>query len=117
MKLLNEIKEIINKFNLNDHKLDDEFEKDDSYFLKKYGMNIPNGWYGFDLTSFVYLSWKNCIDEILEFLIKNDPNFEIHQIKLKFGGIRFYVASEIIEDILDIEGYLENIFYDESLIY
>ena len=29
----------------------------------------------------------------MDLCILNDPDFEIHQIKLKFGGIRFYVNS------------------------
>ena len=57
------------------------------------------------------------IEKILDLCILNDPDFEIHQIKLKFGGIRFYVQSNVIEDIFDVESLIENTFYDRALIF
>ena len=57
------------------------------------------------------------LDEILELCTENDTDFEIHQIKLKFGGIRFYVHSDIIEDINDVEMCIEDNLYDPALIY
>lgn len=94
-----------------------ETDKDDIYFIKKYKNNIPKGWYGFDIGTPIIPVWNQILDEILEVCIAVDPNFEIHQIKLKFGGVRFYVHSEIIEDILDVEVLIGNVLFDNKLIY
>jgi len=136
MKLLDEIKDIINQYNLtplilpdgyknvyqyiNDNpKALDEFKSEisDSELYLKYKKYIPKGWYGFDIGQPIISSWSVIIDKILEICVINDNDFEIHQIKLKFGGIRFYVQSNAIEDIFEIDDYIENNLYDEALIY
>lgn len=55
--------------------------------FEKYADYIPTGWYGFDS---IPDEWVAEIDELLQEMIKV-PGFEIHQIKEKFGGLRFYV--------------------------
>ena len=62
-------------------------------------------------------NWVTAIDKILELCIKTDPEFEIHQIKIKFGGIRFYCESELIEDLFDIEILIGNELHSKKLIY
>lgn len=94
-----------------------ESEKDDVYFLKKYRQYISIGHYGFSIGEPIIPRWNEIIDEILELCTKTDPDFEIHQIKIKFGGIRFYCHSEIIEDLYDIERLVENTLHDSALIY
>lgn len=91
--------------------------KDDLYLLKNYSKYIPDGWYGFSIGTPIIPEWLDIIDEVLEVCINNDPNFEIHQIKLKFGGIRFYVHSEIIDDINDVGFLIEKLLFDKALIY
>jgi len=134
MKLLDDVKKIVEGYNLEvnlpEHckkvydcdedekkKLKLYPDKRDSYFLKKFEERIPPGWYGFDMGDPTPNSWMECIDAVLDFLVEKDPEFEIHQIKLKFGGLRFYVQSEVIEDVMDIELYLEDKMFDRSLIY
>ena len=137
MKILNEIEEIIAKYDLKPIKLPDDYknlysykksnpqdvtyyyniEKSDSYLCEKYADNIPHGWYGFDVGTPIIPEWMDILDKIVELCIENDPDFEIHQIKLKFGGIRFYVYSEIIEDTHEIEMYIEDKLFDAALIY
>lgn len=137
MKLLNEVKKIITKYNFkpieipvgfaNLYRYKDEnpqdctyyynIEKNDYYLLNKYSKHIPKGWYGFNIGTPIVPQWMDIIDEILELCIKQDPKFEIHQIKIKFGGIRFYVHSNVIEDIFEIESLIENKLFDTALIY
>ena len=89
----------------------------DSSLSKKYKDNIPNGWYGFSIGNPTPMNWYIAIDKIVDFLIKKDPDFEIHQIKMKFGGIRFYCESELIVDIFDISRAIENTLYNKKLIW
>jgi hypothetical protein len=137
MKLLKKVEDILNKYNLSvnvpdeyntvyhyltlhPNEEDDDFchpEINDSFLINKYKDNIPMGWYGFAIGNPTPKNWYIVIDKILELLIKNDPSFEIHQIKLKFGGIRFYVSSDEIEDINEIEDLIDEKLFNEKLIY
>ena len=82
-------------------------------FNEKYKQYIPEGWYGLGFDIPVVTEY---LDEVLQDLI-TIPGFELHQIKLKFGGIRFYVNSSVIEDIFDVENFIENTLYDRALVY
>ena len=94
---------------------------------EKYKEYIPQGWYGFSLGSPTPHSWFEIIDEFLAYLVSLQyedkiTNFEIHQIKTKFGGIRFYVSysclDEELDEFLELQiSYLENILQDEKLVY
>jgi hypothetical protein len=137
MKLLKEIKEILDKYYLgvdipeeyknvyryeDDHpkKVEELFnhpELDDGTLYKKYENHIPKGWYGFSMGNPTPRNWFTAIDEILQLCIKNDSEFEIHQIKMKFGGIRFYCESDVIEDMWDIEILIGNKLHSKKLIY
>jgi hypothetical protein len=136
MKILNDVEEIFAKYDLKPIKLPDGFKNiyeylkanpdksndyvpsiDDSYLLHKYADYIPHGWYGFDIGVPIIPKWMDIIDEIVELCTENDQDFEIHQIKLKFGAICFYVYSGIIEDTNDVEILMLNKLYDEALIY
>ena len=92
-------------------------KKNDSYFVKKYKDYIPPGWYGFAIGSPTPEAWVEAIDEVLELLIKEDENLQIQQIKMKFGGIRFYVESEKVEDIHEIGLVIEDQMYSRKLAY
>jgi len=136
MKILDKAQEIFNQYELKplmfpeghnnvysflsaypEFKKDFESEKDDGYLIDKYRTHIPRGWYGFSIGSPIIPEWCEIIDKILEVCIEADPNFEIHQIKIKFGGIRFYCGSEIIEDLHEIESLIDNTLFDKALIY
>ena len=91
--------------------------KNDAYFNEKYKDNITLGYYGFATNSYMPESWTEIIDDLVEIFVINDPNFEIHQIKVKFGLVRFYVSSKVIEDLPDIYKLIAEKFYSPYLIY
>ena len=82
-------------------------------FNKKYKQYIPEGWYGLEFDIPVVTDY---LDKVMQDLI-TIPGFELHQIKLKFGGIRFYCGSQIIEDLHDVEYLIDNNLFDRALIY
>ena len=94
---------------------------------KKYKQYIPPGWYGFSLGEPCPHDWYKIIDEFLEYLLKLQlenkiSGFEIHQIKLKFGGLRFYVSyrceDEEFREFIELQiAKLENHLFDKKLIY
>jgi hypothetical protein len=89
----------------------------DSYLFNKYRSNIPPGWYGFALGNPIIPEWVAIIEKALDVMIEVDPNLEIHQVKIKFGGVRFYVESKKIEDLSSIVRLIEEEMYDVALIY
>ena len=129
MKILEEVQAIIAKYDLKPIVLPDghkdiynfirEFpemeknyhcDKDDNYFINKYHSYIPQGWYGFAIGEPIVPAWMEVLDEILKLCIKSDPNFQIYQIKTKWGGMRFYTGTSVIEDINDVESVIEDIY-------
>ncbi|MFA5366592.1 MAG: hypothetical protein WC333_01805 [Dehalococcoidia bacterium] len=91
--------------------------KDDRYFINKYRKHIPPGWYGFSLGNPIIPVWCDIIEEVIELCITNDPDFEIHQIKVKMGRICFYTDSNIIEDTDEIDMFFERTLSDPALVY
>jgi len=84
---------------------------------------IGDRWYGFSLGELpVPADWFLIIHEFLLYLEKEDPGFKIHQIKTKYGGIRFYIGLSIYDEEkiefinLQIEK-LENTLYDKKLAF
>jgi hypothetical protein len=88
----------------------------------KWTHKIEDGWYGFAISG-ISDEWTDKIDAFLEYLNVHCPEFKIHQIKVKFGGLRIYVkydmlrlpddiSSEIYGRIISLEG-----LYDEKLVY
>lgn len=55
-------------------------------FNNKYKQYIPKGWYGL---SFDIPEVTEYLDGVMQDLI-TIPGFELHQIKFKFGMVRFY---------------------------
>lgn len=98
---------------INDYKSDIT----DSYLNNKFEKHIPHGWYGFDIGYPIVKDWVSIIEKVVDLCITNDPDFEIHQIKLKYGMICFYCESKLIEDFRDINSLIMNTFYDKALIY
>lgn len=93
----------------------------DLYLFMKWAYRVEKGWYGFALGN-VPMVWAFIINEFLTELEKEAPNFKIHQIKLKFGGLRFYVDLNI-NDNLKAEVIhseirkLESLLHNDKLIY
>ena len=91
----------------------------DIILIEKWKNRIPNGWYGFDGINEL---WGKIIDKFLTELEKECPDFQIHQIKLKFGGLRFYVDLGKISVDKRAKIYiqinkLEEALFSKSLIY
>lgn len=59
------------------------------------------GWYGCIAPD----GWKNIIEDLDRMLAYLDPNYEIHQVKEKFGTLRFYYGTTLedrdIEEMMD----------------
>ena len=136
MNILDKVQEIFNQYDLKSIELPKdyknvysfiraypEFGKDfkssieDSDLNEKYSKNIPKGWYGFDVGTPIVPAWMEIIDKIVALCVETDPDFEIHQIKLKFGGIRFYCGSNIIDDLHEVEGLIDTKLFDRALIF
>ena len=89
--------------------------------LDKWKEHIPPRWYGFSLAPCPE-SWFYIVDEFLDYLVTLDPNLEVQQVKLKFGGIRMYLNLKI-EDEETLEfarlqiDKLEWTLFDTKLIY
>ena len=103
-----------------------DFPKEEKRFISEYSdwgliddfkKHIPKGWYGFSIGTPINPVWVEIIREILLICVEADPDFQIHQIKLKFGGIRFYVNSDVIEDIFEVEELIMTKLFDRALIY
>lgn len=137
MKLLNQVKKIIENHPWEKYKIPEGYANlyqylnedikrrsfpeyssplTDNILCNKYKINIPKGWYGFDIGNPIHPEWIEIIDEVLQLCIANDEDLQIHQVKIKYGGIRFYVESLVIEDMHEIE-YLVEDLYDKALIY
>jgi len=119
------IKELIKKYNL---KKDSYFEEKEvpsfsyenekiSELQKKWKSHIPDGWYGFlGLGYNTPQVWFEAIDEFLEYVLVNNPNMEIYQVKVKFGGLRLYIGN--VEEKFQKEAQeLCDCFFDYKLIY
>lgn len=95
--------------------------------LSKWTPYIGTGWYGFSLGSPCPHVWYKIIDEVLEYFVQlqNEgkiSKFQIQQIKMKFGGLRFYVSFECQDKVLDEQirneiSEMEDCLYDEKLVY
>lgn len=99
----------------------DNFNELENQLFEKWKDFIPKGWYGFSIGK-VPDKWYHLIDDFLEYMDSILASFEIHQIKLKWGGIRFYVHFDAGDDEtneflrLQIEK-LESVLFSEALIF
>ena len=65
----------------------------DMLLFSKWAYRVGKGWYGFDLGD-VPRVWTDVLDGFLCWLEIQCPDFEIHQVKIKLGGLRFYVGTK-----------------------
>jgi hypothetical protein len=65
----------------------------DLLLFSKWAYRVAKGWYGFSLGN-VPRVWTDVLDEFLSWLEIQCPDFEIHQIKMKFHCLRFYVGTK-----------------------
>jgi len=73
-------------------RFDHYYYTSDILLFYKWAYRVGKGWYGFALGN-VPRVWTDVLDEFLCWLETQRPDFEIHQIKMKFGGLRFYVGT------------------------
>lgn len=59
-------------------------------FNRKYAKYLPKGWYGMAINDQEVIAY---MDEEFEKYVKRHPNFEFHQIKLKFNYPRVYTNA------------------------
>ncbi len=84
--------------------------------IEKWSPYISKGYYGFDLGNLPNV-WYDCIDEVLDYLKeKSEGDLQIQQIKIKFGGLRFYVTGNFVDEWHNIESMI-NEFYHDDLVY
>ena len=93
----------------------------DIRLFMKWAYRVEKGWYGFSMGDVPYY-WGDIISQFLSWVETQCPDFKIHQIKLKFGGLRFYIDTatkdEVINKKVDAEiSALENHLCHANLIY
>lgn len=101
-------------------KLRASYESDVVLFMK-WAYRVGKGWYGFSLGN-VPRVWTDVLDEFFEWLEKQRPDYEIHQVKMKFRSMRIYlgtktdlfipdekIQSEIskLQDLLTLPDYMQ----------
>jgi hypothetical protein len=77
--------------------------------------HIPDGWYGWDIGGFLPDRCMEAINEFLEWVNLLDPAFEIHQLKIKYGGFRCNIQTEL--NISDQITLLESYISDDLLFW
>ena len=65
----------------------------DLLLFSKWAYRVGKGWYGFSLGD-VPSVWTDMLDEFLSWLETQCPDFEIHQVKIKLGGLRLYLGTK-----------------------
>ncbi len=82
--------------------------------FSKWAYRVGKGWYGFSLGDIPHV-WTDVLDEFFGWLETQCPDFEIHQIKMKLGRLRFYVGTKADLLIAD-ERIRSKIFELENLL-
>ena len=86
-------------------------------FRDKWRKHTAEGWYGPEGLGYPMPEiWYSALDEFLEEILKEFPDFQIHQIKIKFGGVRIYLAG-ISEKAREDCREMERVLFDKHLIY
>ena len=75
-----------------DLKLASSYETD-LWLFQKWAYRVGKGWYGFALGNVPHV-WRRILDEFLNWIEKQRPDFEIHQVKLKFYQLRLYLGTK-----------------------
>ena len=117
---MNKAQQIIQKYDLHsdDYVLNSDPEMSPMMFIqKKYLPHVGEGWYGMDgLGDNLPLVWYKVLDEFLQYVKDDYPDFEIQQIKVKYGGIRIYLGK--VPPHIDNECQeLSEALYSHDLVY
>ena len=84
--------------------------------LEKWQCYTAKGHYGISLGNPTPKIWFKTLNSFLKQVKKHNPLFEIQQIKIKFGGIRIYLAN-INKETQESIQLLEAKLHDDHLIY
>lgn len=83
---------------------------------EKWKPNIPDGWYGLSVGWPVPLVWYSVIGEFLDYVKLEKPDFQLLQIKIKYGGIRIHLDNVPLSIYKEADE-LEVVLYDKFLIW
>ena len=75
----------------NDLKLVSSCETD-LWLFQKWAYRVGKGWYGFSLGNIPHV-WRRILDDFLNWIEKQEPDFEIHQVKMKVYQLRLYLGT------------------------
>ncbi|HZM01617.1 MAG TPA: hypothetical protein VFC44_01220 [Candidatus Saccharimonadales bacterium] len=64
----------------------------DLLLFSKWAYRVGKGWYGFNL-GHIPPVWTDMLNEFLSWLETQCPDFEIQQVKTKFGPLRIYIET------------------------
>ena len=71
----------------------------DIFLFQKWACRVRQGCYGFDLGDAPRV-WADLLNDFLAWVESQCPDFEILQIKMKCGGLRFYIDTKIVDEVL-----------------
>ena len=91
------------------------------YLFQKWAYRVGKGWYGFSLGP-IPDAWTNLLDKFLVWLESQCPDFQIHQIKTKFGRLCLYIETNCpdakMKAMVAAEiAKLERLMFHENLIF
>ncbi len=91
------------------------------YLFQKWAYRVGKGWYGFDLSDIPNV-WVHMLNDFLAWVESQCPDFEILQIKTKFGGLRFYIDTHcknaVVNEVVRSEiAQLEKLMFHKNLIF
>mgnify|MGYP003644601362 FL=1 len=86
-----------------------------SFLDAKWSHIVPEGWYGFALSPQDPLVFYIVVDVLTEYLNSKIEDFEVHQVKIKFGGLRYY--TNVTEEYYPLVQEIEALLHDDELIY
>ena len=72
----------------------------DIFLFQKWAYRVGKGWYGFDLGD-IPRDWVDVLDDFLAWMESQCPDFEIRQVKIKFGGLRFYIDTKCLHQAIN----------------
>jgi hypothetical protein len=94
---------------------DHDYYISDILMFTKWAYRVGKRWYGFELGN-VPRVWTDVLHEFLTWLETQCPDFEIHQIKMKLGGLRFYVGTKT-DFLIPYEKIRSEIFQLQKLLH
>ena len=86
----------------------------DIFLFQKWAYRVGKGWYGFSLGDIPSV-WRDVLDDFLAWVELQCPHFEIRQIKMKLGGLRFHIYMKSEDAVLN-EKVRSEIFKLEALL-